>query len=131
MLRRLSPTVSVSPQLSPDSLQALADSGVARIISNRPDGEDPGQPSAVAMEAAAREVGLAFDWIPISGLPGPAQVAAVADLLADGAQTVLFCRSGMRSAAAWAMAERLLGADPADLREAAAAAGYDLGRVPL
>ena len=130
-LRPLSPTVSVSAQLSPDVMPALAASGVGRVISNRPDGEEPGQPPAAAMEAAARDAGLAFIWIPVSGLPGPDQVAAVAEALADGVPTVMFCRSGMRSAAAWAMAERLQGADAEDLREAAAAAGYDLGRVPL
>ena len=130
-LRPLSSTVSASAQLSPDVMPALAASGVARVISNRPDGEDPGQPTAAVMEAAALQAGLAFAWIPVSGLPGPDQVAAVAALLADGVPTVMFCRSGMRSAAAWAMAERLKGTDAADLREAAAAAGYDLGRVPL
>lgn len=130
-LRPLSPTVSVSAQLSPDVMPALAASGVGRVISNRPDGEEPGQPPAAAIEAAARDAGLAFIWIPVSGLPGPDQVAAVAEALADGVPTVMFCRSGMRSAAAWAMAERLQGADAEDLREAAAAAGYDLGRVPL
>ena len=130
-LRPLSPTVSVSAQLSPDVMPALAASGVGRVISNRPDGEEPGQPPAAAMEAAARDAGLAFIWIPVSGLPGPDQVAAVAEALADGVPTVMFCRSGMRSAAAWAMAERLQGADAEDLREAAAAAGYDLDRVPL
>jgi uncharacterized protein (TIGR01244 family) len=109
----------------------LAASGVARIISNRPDGEDPGQPTAAMMEAAAREAGMAFAWIPVSGLPGPDQVAAVAALLADGLPTVMFCRSGMRSASAWAMAQRLAGADADALRHAAAEAGYDLGRVPL
>ncbi len=129
--RPLSPTVWTSAQLSPDALPALAASGVVRVISNRPDGEEPGQPSAAEMEAAARDAGLAFAWIPVSGLPGPGQAAAVADLLADGAPTVLFCRSGMRSAAVWAMAERLGGADADDLRAAAAAAGHDLGRVPL
>ena len=130
-LRPLSPTVWASAQLSPDAMPALAASGVGRIISNRPDGEEPGQPTAAMMEAAARDVGLAFAWIPVSGLPGPDQVAAVAELLADGAPTVMFCRSGLRSAAAWAMAERLRGADAGELREAATAAGYDLGRVPL
>ncbi len=129
--RPLSPTVSVSGQLSPDVVPALAASGVGRVISNRPDGEEPGQPPAAAMEAAARDAGLTFIWIPVSGLPGPDQVAAVAELLADDVPTVMFCRSGMRSATVWAMAERLKGADAEDLREAAAAAGYDLGRVPL
>jgi uncharacterized protein (TIGR01244 family) len=129
--RALSPTVRASPQLSPDALSALAASGVARIVSNRPDGEEPGQPTAARMETAARDAGLAFVWIPVSGLPGPDQAAAVAELLADGAPTVMFCRSGMRSAAVWAMAERLRGADADGLREAAAAAGYDLSRLPL
>ncbi len=130
-LRPLSPTVSASAQLSPDIMPALAASGFGRVISNRPDGEEPGQPPVAAMEAAARDAGLTFAWIPVSGPPGPDQVAAVAELLADGVPTVMFCRSGMRSTVAWAMAERLKGADAQDLREAAAAAGYDLGRVPL
>ncbi len=129
--RALSPTVWASPQLTPESLPALAAAGVARIISNRPDGEDPGQPTAAMMEAAAREAGMAFAWIPVSGLPGPDQVAAVAELLADGRPTVMFCRSGMRSASAWAMAQRRAGTDADTLRAAAAEAGYDLGRVPL
>ena len=130
-IRPLSPTVSVSAQLSPGDLPALAAAGFGRVISNRPDGEDPGQPSAAAMEAAARAAGLGFVWIPVSGLPGSDQVAAVAATLADGVPTVMFCRSGMRSTAAWAMAQRLEGADADALRETAATAGYDLGRVPL
>ena len=130
-LRPLSPTVSVSAQLSPDVMPALAAAGFDRVISNRPDGEDPGQPTAAEMEAAARDAGLSFAWIPVSGLPAPDQVAAVGELLADGVPTVMFCRSGMRSASVWAMSERLKGADAEDLRATAAAAGYDLGRVPL
>ena len=46
-------------------------------------------------------------------------------------KAVFFCRSGMRSAAAWAMADRLAGGEPDVLRDAAATAGYDLSRVPL
>ena len=130
-LRPLSPTVSVSAQLSPDDMPTIAASGFGRIISNRPDDEDPGQPSAATMEAAAGAAGLGFVWIPVSGLPGSGQVAAVAAALADGVPTVMFCRSGMRSASAWAMAQRLKGVDADALRETAAAAGYDLGRVPL
>lgn len=130
-LRPLSASVWTSAQLSPADIPALAAAGVARVISNRPDGEEPHQPAAAAMEAAARDAGLDFAWIPVSGLPRPDQAAAAENLLADGAPTVMFCRSGMRSAALWAMAQRLGGAEAQDLRAAAAAAGYDLGRVPL
>ena len=129
--RPLSPTLWASPQLAPAALPGLAEAGVRRIISNRPDHEDPGQPTAAEMEAAAKEAGLSFLWIPVSGMPAPDQVQAVAEALVDGQPTVLFCRSGMRSAAIWAMSERSKGADEEDLRTAAAAAGYDLSRLPL
>lgn len=130
-LRRLSATVWVSPQFSPLGMSALAASGIQRVISNRPDGEDPGQPAAAVMEEAARDAGLTFAWIPVSGLPGKDQVAAVADFLADDIPTVMFCRSGTRSAMVWALAERTRGANADDLRAAAASAGYDLSRLPL
>jgi uncharacterized protein (TIGR01244 family) len=129
--RPLSPTVWASPQLAPEALAELASAGVRRIICNRPDGEDPGQPAAEEMEQAARNAGMDFAWIPVTGLPDPDQVSAVGALLGDGTPTVMFCRSGMRSAVVWAMAERLRGADSDALRAAAAEAGYDLGRVPL
>lgn len=130
-VRPLSPTVWTAPQLAREDLADLAASGVRRILSNRPDGEEPGQPTAAEMESAARAAGMSFAWIPVSGLPGAAEAAAVRDLLADGAPTVMFCRSGTRSAVVWAMAERLRGVDAEALRAAAAGAGYDLGRVPL
>lgn len=129
--RPLSPTVWTSPQLAPEALGDLAAAGVQQIISNRPDGEDPRQPTAAEMEDAARAAGMDFAWVPVSGMPGPAQAAAVGALLADGRPTVMFCRSGTRSAVAWAMAERLRGVDVEDVRAAAAGAGYDLGRLPL
>lgn len=130
-MRPLSPTVWTSPQISPEAMAAIAEVGVVRVINNRPDDEEPGQPSAASIEAAARAAGLQYLWVPIQGFPDAAQVAAVGEALADGEPTLLFCRSGMRSAAAWALAESAAGADPRDLRDAAAAAGYDLSRLPL
>lgn len=130
-MRPLSPTVWTSPQISPEAMESLAQAGVRRIVNNRPDHEEAGQPTSVEIETAARAAGLDYVWAPVTGLPGGDQVAAVAAALADGAPTVLFCRSGMRSAAAWAMAEAGAGADPDALRAAAAAAGYDLSRLPL
>jgi uncharacterized protein (TIGR01244 family) len=129
--RPLSATVWASPQLAPETLVDLAAAGIRQIISNRPDGEDPGQPTAAEMETAARTAGLSFVWIPVSGMPGPSQTEAVSGALADGLPTVMFCRSGTRSAMVWAMAERMRGADADDLRAAAASAGYDLSRLPL
>lgn len=130
-MRALSETVWASAQLSPEALTALAQAGVGRIVNNRPDHEEADQPTAAEMEAAAHAAGLDYVWIPVSGMPSPAQAAAVGEALADGKPTVLFCRSGMRSSAAWAMAECARGADADTVRAAAAAAGYDLSRLPL
>lgn len=60
-----------------------------------------------------------------------AATRAALDAMKQDDKVLFFCRSGMRSVAAWAMAGRLAGADPDSLREAAAAAAYDLSRVPL
>lgn len=131
----LSSAVSVGPQIQPAAVMALAAQGLTSIINNRPDGEEPTQPSSDAIEAAARIAGLEYLYAPVVGIPGDQTVAAVAQRLKDdatnGGRTLMFCRSGMRSTAAWAMAQRLDGADPDDLRAAAASAGYDLSRLPL
>ena len=130
-MRALAPGVWASPQLPPEAVAALPGLGVRRVINNRPDGEEPGQPTSAEMEAAARAAGLDYRWIPVSGLPGPAEAGAVGEALDDGAPTLLFCRSGTRSTAAWAMARCARGDDPAAVRAAAANAGYDLSRLPL
>lgn len=130
-MRQLDSGVWVSPQPTPAAMAALAAAGVRRVINNRPDGEEPGQPSSSEIEAAARAAGLDYLWLPIQGLPGPDQVAAVGEALEDGLPTLLFCRSGARSTAAWALARSRRGDDPAAIRDAAASAGYDLSRLPL
>jgi uncharacterized protein (TIGR01244 family) len=131
----LAPGTLVAPQVSTDSLADLAGSGVTVLVSHRPDGEEPGQPSANEMAGAAAAAGLRFVHIPVSGMPDAAAVTATADVLKTlGADesVLMFCRSGTRSTVAWALAMRALGrAEPEDLRATAAAAGYDLSRLPL
>ena len=132
MARPLFPDVWVAPQIDPADLPALAGQGLRRIISHRPDGEDPGQPSAAEMSAAALAAGLEFVHAPVSGMPGEDAVRVTADALEDGAPMLMFCRSGTRSTFAWALAMRSLGRSDGDtLRAAAAAAGYDISRLPL
>ncbi len=134
-LNPLSASVSVGPQLQPSDMAALSAHGYASVINNRPDDEEAGQPSSSELEAAAAAAGLAYLHAPIRGMPEDQAVALVGDQLkadADAnARTAMFCRSGMRSTAAWAMAQRLDGVPPDELRAAAASAGYDLSRLPL
>jgi protein tyrosine phosphatase (PTP) superfamily phosphohydrolase (DUF442 family) len=99
----------VSAQLEPRDVTAAAAQGFRTIMNNRPDGEEPGQPSGSDVEAAARAVGLDYVAVPIRGRPGPAQ---------------------MRSIAAWALAEGSSGArSRAELVGLARDAGYDLSQV--
>jgi uncharacterized protein (TIGR01244 family) len=89
-------------------------------------------PTASEIEATARKAGLAYHHIPVRGLPDDDAVEAVRAVLnqAGGGAVLLHCKSGMRSTAAWAMATaETNGADR--VRAAAAAAGYDLSRLPL
>jgi len=125
MFRRLSETVLVAGQITPQDVTAA--SGVAVIVNNRPDGEEPGQPSGAAIEAAAREAGIAYHHIPVSGAITPEVVKRMAALLNEGAPLLAFCRSGTRSTWLWALAEASRGADGEALILRAAEAGYDLG----
>ncbi|MBX9617025.1 MAG: TIGR01244 family phosphatase [Caulobacteraceae bacterium] len=131
----LAPGILVAPQVSPDSLADLAGAGVRVLVSHRPDGEEPGQPSAADMAGAAAAAGLRFVHIPVSGMPDAAAVSATADVLktlGTDESILMFCRSGTRSTVAWALAMRALGrGEPDELRAAAAGAGYDLSRLPL
>ena len=129
-LRRLDPTSLVAGQILPEDLAAVAAEGVTLIVNNRPDGEEPSQPSAAAIEAAARAVGLDYRHIPVAGGFSPDQVAAMAKALAgaDG-QVLAFCRSGTRSTYLWALARAQQGEPAETLAAQAAAAGYDLGPI--
>lgn len=129
--RILSDTVRVAPQIALSDLSEAAALGVTTVVSNRPDGEDPGQPTAAEVAQAAQSAGLEFAHVPVAGFPDQAAIQAVGELLAKGEPILMFCRSGTRSAVTWALAMRRVGADADGLREAGARAGYDLSRLPL
>lgn len=130
--RPLAANVWAAPQIAIEDLAEIAGMGVRRIVNNRPDGEDAGQPSSADMQEAARAAGLDYVHAPVAGMPGPDAVRAVAAALEAGEPVLLYCRSGTRSTVAWALAMRALDrAEPDELRQAAANAGYDLSRLPL
>lgn len=119
---------AVADQLRPEDLSLLADEGVTAVVDNRPDGEEPGQPTSAEMAAAAETAGVSFAYVPITGAPGPAQSRGAHEALeeTDGL-VVAYCRSGTRSIMAWALGEAATGErSPEELVELAADAGYDL-----
>jgi uncharacterized protein (TIGR01244 family) len=118
---------SVAGQVRPEQLPEIAAAGVTTIVNNRPDGEEPGQPSAAEMAAAAEAAGLRYRHIPVAGGFSQPQVDAMAAALSEAEGRVLaFCKSGTRSTFLWALAEAQRGTDGEELMRKAAAAGYDL-----
>lgn len=129
--RRVTDQLSVSPQISLEDLPRAAAMGFKLVINNRPDGEDPAQPSSAAVEAAAKAAGLAYAYVPVRGGPTQAQVAEERSILENSEGPVLaFCRSGTRSIITWSLGEALDGArSREELVKLGEQAGYDLNGV--
>ena len=92
---------ATTSQLDPEDLGAAAAAGFRSVICNRPDDEEPGQPSADEIGQAAAAAGLAFAYLPVSSR----------DIALDDARAMrgalerlpgpilAYCRTGARSQA--------------------------------
>lgn len=129
-VRKVTDSFSVSPQIAPADLATLKQQGFALVINNRPDGEEANQPSAAEIEAAAREAGIAYRAIPVSGGFSQGQASEMADAMEGaGGKVFAFCRTGTRSTLLWSLALASKGGDPEAIAAAAAGAGYDIAPV--
>ncbi|BFM04166.1 hypothetical protein Psyaliredsea_28130 [Psychrobacter alimentarius] len=78
----MSHQVSFTGQITPDQVPMIAENGFKTIINNRPDGEEPNQPTSAEIEAAAKEAGLAYKEISFAGNElNQTHVEAFADFL--------------------------------------------------
>ncbi|MBC7167804.1 TIGR01244 family sulfur transferase [Phenylobacterium sp.] len=129
--RRVTDQFSVSPQIAPADVAAAAAQGFVLIVNNRPDGEDPAQPSGAEIEAAAKAAGLDYVAIPVRGGPSADQVAALREAVeAAGGPVLAFCRSGTRCIVTWSLGQAQAGArSRQELIDLGARAGYDLSGV--
>ena len=121
----------VSGQIHAADLEEARRHGVTMVVNNRPDGEDEGQPTSDEIEAAAEAAGLDYRHIPIARGMGPAQIEEMVSArseLGDG-KMLAYCRSGMRSTLAWAVACREQGVPREELEEKAHGAGFSLAAV--
>jgi uncharacterized protein (TIGR01244 family) len=103
-LTHLSARVSVYGQVMPSDIQTLKSLGFSTLICNRPDHEDPGQPTAAEVKAAAEGAGLTFFFVPYNpSSPSPTLVSDFEAALkaAPEGKVLAFCRSGNRSARLW------------------------------
>lgn len=91
--------ITLSAQIRPEDIKALAERGVKTIVNNRPDNEEDGQPSSDEIAKACQELGIAYAHIGFAGgMMQMEHVQAFADFYNANAKPVhLFCRTGNRS----------------------------------
>ncbi len=124
----ITPDFAVTSALGPEDFAAVAGLGFRTVISNRPDGEEPGQPSGAECAACASRHGLGYRHIPATSLDlfTDSVVAAMAQALAESdGPTLAHCKSGQRSAIVWAAA-RARTRPVAEVMDALEGAGFEL-----
>ena len=100
---KLTDSLSVASQISPQDIPNLAEQGFTAVVCNRPDGEVPGQATMDEIEAACHTEDLLFVRYPIDAVnfPGP-DIEGLGALFDDPGQSVLaYCRTGTRCANLW------------------------------
>lgn len=109
--RQITDSYVVSPQIQPGDVAAIKAAGFKSIICNRPDDEQPGQPSHDAVQVEAEKHGLEFRFIPvISGQITADQVAEHADAMENLPGPIFaYCRTGTRSTNLFTMVEEANG----------------------
>lgn len=108
-MKQISDKLYIGPQLTADDIRLAKARGFAAIVNNRPDREEPGQPSAAENRAVAENEGLGYSHIPV--VPGQVnlgQVRAFQKALSDANGPVLaHCKTGTRSATLYIIGEVL------------------------
>ena len=130
--RFLDAGLAVTGKLAPDDFAALARQGFRSVISNRIDGEEPGQLTAWQEAALAWRAGLTFRHVPAAKhevLDADFVDALSEALAAVPGPVLLHCKSGMRSTIIWAAVVIRDGRDIEEVLAAAKAAGFDLEAV--
>lgn len=100
-IRQINDEYSVTGQILPADLDEIKAMGFKSIVCNRPDEEEPGQPSFAEIAARAKELGLDIAHVPVGRMGVDAEaVKGMVDALDEFQRPMLgYCRSGARSTA--------------------------------
>ncbi|MEQ3725172.1 TIGR01244 family sulfur transferase [Alcanivorax sp.] len=127
---KLNDDLSVTAQLLPEDMPAVAAAGFKMVLNNRPDGEAADQPSSNEMAVAAEAAGLAYAHQPVVGtniaetdIDGFDAIVSLADT-----PVLAFCRTGTRSTTLWALTQATE-QDNGSIIATAELAGYDLSAL--
>lgn len=105
----MSHDVKFSGQITPEQVNDFAEQGIKTIINNRPDGEDPDQPTSEAIAEACEQAGVAYKEISFAGNAlTQLHVEEFAEYFNQAEQPVLmFCRTGNRSNGLFEVAKQM------------------------
>ena len=126
---RLTESLSVAAQITPQDIHNLAAQDFTVVVCNRPDGEVPGQATMDEIEAACNAADLLFVRYPVDAVnfPGP-DIEGLGALFDDPGQSVLaYCRTGTRCANLWVTSQT--GDAQAAAMQIARDIGFDLSLV--
>lgn len=127
MAFRLNDQVTASGQITPADVASLKDQGFQAVVTVRPDGEMPGQPSQDDVRKAAEEAGLRHAYLPV--VPGSAPSQETAEAFAQemtNGPIFAYCGKGPRVALLTSLAEATQGKPVEDIIGDLAEAGFDL-----
>ena len=126
-VRKLTPSLSVAPQISVDDIALAKSLGFKTVICNRPNGESDDQPELSDIATACEHHDMTYVYQPvISGNITDDDVDRFSEFLDNAEGPILaFCRTGTRCSSLWAMSQANTHSLN-DILATAQSAGYDL-----
>ena len=108
---KINDRLSVSKQPDLDDFNSFNEAGFTTLINNRPDGEDHDQPGTAAEQSAAKDAGLNYAHIPVTGASiTEADIRQFQNVLRESDGPVLaHCKGGTRSLTLFVLGEVLDG----------------------
>lgn len=120
-MKQVNDKLWISGQPTEHDVIAAGQAGIRKVINNRPEHEDPAQPSMAEAARLAGQAGMDFVNIPVvSGRYTLEAVRAFQKAVAEAPGPVLaHCKGGTRSATLWAIGEVMDGRMSIDELDAA------------
>lgn len=105
-IRQITPAYSVTPQIEPTDLPAIAAAGFTTVICNRPDDEVPVELQADTLRIATEAAGLRFVLNPLShgNLTHEILDIQAAAITSSSGPVLGYCASGNRCTIIWSLA---------------------------
>tara|TARA_B100000963_G_C22633139_1_gene676065 strand:- start:1099 stop:1521 length:423 start_codon:yes stop_codon:yes gene_type:complete len=119
----------VSGQIDHELIMTLKEENFENIICNRPDNEEPNQPTKKSVEDICKKNFLNFYDLEFK--PGDIdfdKILKTFEIISEKKKTLAYCRTGTRSITLWAFAS-CNNMDVDQILDAVAQAGYDLNHL--